>query len=266
MKNSILRDLVILLGIFGLIWAVITLFPVFPEKPALISVEQEEELGDQYYRMLRDGGDFSEVKDTQIREATDRIMDRLTDALENRHFDYNLIVFRNDTVNAFALPGGYILVSTGLIAFCESPEELAAVIAHEMGHVEKRHLISRLVREIGLQLISSGDVYVTGEIARLLTSAGFDRKQEEAADRFACRLLEKAAIEPRSLSSLFRRLKEKEADELYEKFEIISSHPNFSSRIREVFSYEPAPDFEVEAFSFDWETVRKAAAEETEQN
>lgn len=266
MKNSILRDLVILLGIFGLIWAIITLFPVFPEKPVLISVDREEELGDQYFRMIRDDPGFSEVEDSLIMEATGGIMDRLTRALDNRLFDYNLVVFRSDMVNAFALPGGYILVSTGLIAFCESPEELAAVIAHEMGHVEKRHLISRLVRELGLQLISSGDVYVTGEIARLLTSAGFDRKQEEAADRFACRLLEKAAIEPRSLSSLFRRLKEKDVDELYEKFEMISSHPNFSSRIREVFSYEPAPDFEAEAFSFDWEMVRKAAGADLEQN
>ncbi len=262
MKNSILRDLVILLAIFGLVWAVVTLFPVFPERPVLMSVEREEELGDQYIKLVKADPGFSEFSDTMVREGLEQIMDRLTEALPGDRYTYKLLIFDDNMVNAFALPGGYILVSRGIISFSESPEEIAAVLAHEMGHVEKRHIISRLIREIGLQVISSGDPYVTGEITRMLTSAGFDRKQEESADLYACELLEKASVEPRSLSSLFRRLKEDDQNELMEKFEMISSHPNFKSRIRTVLSYEPGDMFEARPFDLDWEKIRDRAGRE----
>ncbi len=259
MKNSILRDLVILLGIFGLIWAIVTVFPVFPERPALLSVEKEQELGDQYFRLVMLDPQFTEFTDTVVGNAVKMIGRRLTDALPEQRYDYHFIVFDNPIINAFALPGGYILISRGIVGFCETPEELAAVIAHEIGHIEKRHIVSRLIRELGLQLISSGDPYVTGEITRMLTSAGFDRKQEEAADQFACELLEKAHVEPRSLSSLFRRLKDQEANEMLEKFEMVSSHPNFRSRIKKVLSYEPSRSFKPAEFGIDWEKVRSSA-------
>jgi len=262
MKTSILRDLVILLGIFGLIWIVVTLFPIFPEKPVLLSVEREQELGRQYYKLVQTDPQFAELEDSLLQSAIDQIGERLVSALPDERFTYHFIVFDNPMINAFTLPGGYILVSRGIIAFSESPDELAAVIAHEMGHVEKRHVVSRLIREMGLEILSSGDVYVAGEITRMLTSAGFDRKQEESADHFACELLEKGGIEPRSLSSLFRRMKEQENNELLEKFEMVSSHPNFNSRIKAVLSYEPGHDFEARAFDLDWEKVREEAGKE----
>jgi len=259
MKTSILRDLVILLGIFGLIWIVVTLFPVFPEKPVLLSVEREQELGKQYYKLLKNDPQFRESDDTVLQSAVDQIGTRLTGALMSERYDYHFVVFDNPMVNAFTLPGGYILVSKGIIAFCEAPEELAAVMAHEMGHVEKRHVVSRLIRELGMEILSSGDPYVGGEVMRMITSAGFDRKQEEAADMFACELLDKAAIEPHSLSPLFRRMKDQDTYEMLEKFEMVSSHPNFTHRINAVLSYKTSKDFSAEGFDMDWEKIREEA-------
>ncbi len=166
------------------------------------------------------------------------------------------MVFDSDMINAFTVPGGNILISTGLIGFCDSPEELAAVIAHEMGHVEERHVVSRLLKELGIEILTSGDQYVIGEVSGLLTSTSFDRKQEEEADLFAANLLESSSIEPRTLATFFRKLEEEMDNELMQHFEIISTHPNFRSRIREALSFKPAKDFEAEAIDLDWGIIR----------
>jgi len=125
-----------------------------------------------------------------------------------------------------------------------------------MGHVEKRHVIARLVKELGMEILSSGDPYVIGEVTGLLTSHSFDRKQEEAADLFAAQLLEKSSIEPRTLATFFRKLEEETDNELMKHFEIISTHPNFRSRIREALSYDPKEGFEALAFELDWEELK----------
>jgi predicted Zn-dependent protease len=129
-------------------------------------------------------------------------------------------------------------------------------MAHEMGHVEERHVVSRLIKELGIDILTSGDQYVLGEVTGLLTSTSFDRKQEEEADRFAAELLERSSIEPRTLATFFRKLEEESDNELMKHFEIISTHPNFSSRIREALSYEPADDFEALPIDLDWEGIQ----------
>jgi predicted Zn-dependent protease len=97
---------------------------------------------------------------------------------------------------------------------------------------------------------------VIGELTELITSTSFDRKQEEEADLFAANLLESAAIEPRTLATLFRKLEKEMDNELMKHFEIISTHPNFRSRIREALSFMPSEDFEVDPIELDWEEIR----------
>ena len=129
-------------------------------------------------------------------------------------------------------------------------------MAHEIGHVEQRHVISRLVKELGIEILTSGDQFVIGELTGLITSTSFDRKQEEEADLFAAKLLETSSIEPRFLATFFRKLEEEIDNELMQQFEIISTHPNFRYRIREALSYKPAKDFDAKAIELDWELIR----------
>ena len=255
MQRSILRDLVILLGIFGLIWLVSSLFS-FPEDPKLLSIEKEEKLGEAYVDLILQNPMFGEFESKQVDSAVILIGNRLEAALEHSDYQYHFEVFKSEMINAFTVPGGNILISTGLISFCDTPEELASVMAHEMGHVEERHVVSRLIKELGLEILTSGDPYVMGEVTGLLTSTSFDRKQEEEADLFAAQLLEQSAIEPRTLATLFRKLEEESGSELLEHFEIISTHPNFRSRIRETLSYQPGDDFQAIPIELDWEGIR----------
>jgi predicted Zn-dependent protease len=255
MQRSILRDLLVLLGVFGLIWLVFSLFS-YPEDPHLLSIAKEERLGEAYVDLILLNPMFGEFENRQVDSAINVIGDRLVDGLRDSEYNYRFVVFDNEMINAFTVPGGNILISTGLIGFCDTPEELASVMAHEMGHVEERHVVSRLVKELGIEILTSGDQYVIGEVTGLLTSTSFDRKQEEDADGFAARLLEESSIEPRTLATLFRKLEEETDNELLKQFEVISTHPNFRSRIREALSYKPGDDFEALPIDLDWEGIK----------
>ncbi|MFH0756915.1 MAG: M48 family metallopeptidase [Bacteroidota bacterium] len=255
MRGSILRDLLILLGVFGLIWLAASLFR-YPADPQLLNIEKEEKLGEAYMEGILLNPMFKKLDNERVDSAVGVIGDLLEAGLEDSEYDYRFVVIDNKMVNAFTLPGGNILISTGLIGFCDTPEELASVMAHEMGHVEKRHVVSRLVKELGIDILTSGDPYVMGEVTGLLTSTSFDRRQEEEADRFASVLLEQSAIEPRSLATLFRKLEEESDNGLMEHFEIISTHPDFRTRIREALSYKPGDDFEARPIGLDWEEIK----------
>ncbi len=256
MGKSIIRDLIILLIIFGFVWGAISLFPIFPKKVELLSIEKEQELGDMYLEMIMQSPEYTELESNYIDSIVSLIGDSLIAALDETDYEYTFVILDDHMINAFSLPGGNLIITTGLLGFCDTPEELAAVMAHEMGHSEMRHVVSRLIKELGIAILTSGDQFVMGEITKTLTSAGFDRNQERDADEFACELLEKASIEPRTLATFFRKLRDENDFALLDKFEIVSTHPNFASRIRQTLEYKPADDFNAEPMSIDWEKVK----------
>ncbi len=255
MQGKIIRDLLILLGVFGLIWLIFSLF-TYPDDPHVLSVGKEEKIGESYLNLILLNPMFGEFENEKVDSMVAIISDRLVGGLGDSEYNYRFVVFENEMINAFTVPGGNILISTGLIAFCDTPEELASVMAHEMGHVEKRHVVTRLIKELGLEILTSGDAFVLGEVTGLLTSSSFDRKQEEEADLFAALLLENSSIEPRTLASFFRKLEDETDNELMQHFEIISTHPNFRSRIREALSYTPEKEFEAEVIELNWDAMK----------
>jgi predicted Zn-dependent protease len=214
-----------------------------PDRPTLISVEEEQSMGEKYAKSILKLNGFNEKNDLYIDSVLSITADTLKNLQDNSQYDYKLILIDNEMVNAFALPGGYVIITTGLIKFCETPEELLSVICHEIGHIEKRHAVTRLIKDVGIALITSNDPYVSGEIAKEILSQGYNREQEEDADLFACELLLKCNLEPRSMASFFRRLKEKNDNGLYDGFEILSSHPNMNKRIKNVLAFKVPEGF-----------------------
>ena len=88
-----------------------------------------------------------ELKSDTVLEAISQIKKQLISSLEATNYDYHFYVVKNESVNAFATLGGHIFIFSGLIDMTDEPEELAAVLAHEIGHVEKRHVVNKLVRK-----------------------------------------------------------------------------------------------------------------------
>lgn len=241
--RKVFYELLILLGIGGLLWALFAVFIQMPTRPTLISVEEEQSIGERYTSSILKINGFNEKNDIYIDSVLAATADTLKNIQKDAEYNYEFILIDNEMVNAFALPGGYIIITTGLIKFCETPEELLSVICHEIGHIEKRHVITRLIKDIGLSLLTSSDPYVSGEIAKELLSQGYNREQEDEADLFACDLLLQCQLEPRSMASFFRRLKEKNEGGIYDDFEILSSHPNMNKRIKNVLAFKVPSNF-----------------------
>ncbi|MES2498582.1 MAG: M48 family metallopeptidase [Pseudomonadota bacterium] len=131
-------------------------------------------------------------------------------------------------VNAVALPGGRILIFRGLIAEAASPDEVAGVLAHEIGHVEHRHVLVSLLRRFGIGLlIGSGGS--AADYGQALIEARYSRAAESEADEYSVEQLVKAGISPAPTAKLFERLGKQEAA-LPKIFVYGASHPPSADR------------------------------------
>lgn len=111
-----------------------------------------------------------------------------------------------DMVNAVALPGGQVLLFDGLVQQAESPEELAGVLGHEVGHVRERHVMTALIRQFGLSILLAGaDSGVTNSLFGL-ASMGYSRDAEREADAYARERMEESDISPLGAARFFERL------------------------------------------------------------
>jgi predicted Zn-dependent protease len=185
--------------------------------------------------------------------------DSLNDCLKqirNRVCMYNgidtgkmqIYVFQNSDVNAFALPGNNIVVYSGMISYCKCPEELCSVMAHEIAHIENKHIVKKLSKEIGIAVlitIAGGDAgaEMLKELVRVVSSTAFDRNMEREADATAVEYLSKAHIDPNNLSNLMFRLAQK--TDVPDKFEWISTHPSSKDRAAEILKLRKNYSFTV---------------------
>lgn len=267
MNKSLITDLVKLLGGFLLIWVLgILVVEILPDEMTDswfdgtegigLSVEQEEELGDAMMDMFLAGQ--SMVESESFDSAFAIIQDRLLTELDSSEYNYKFYVVDDPTVNALTFPGANIVVFRGLIEFCESPEQLSAVLAHEIGHVEEQHVVDKLVAEIGISILlgvlTGGDATVMHEIYMTLASSYFSRLQERDADFYGMNLLLNAEIDPLALAEFFRKLSEEKFN-YGEYLEWIMSHPNNDARIAASENFSVPDSFVPQSFAMNWEQL-----------
>ncbi|BCX89903.1 hypothetical protein MIN45_P2277 [Methylomarinovum tepidoasis] len=175
------------------------------------------------------------------------VVDALTRDLGGQ---WDVVVFRSDQVNAFALPGGHIGVYTGLLQVAENQHQLAAVIGHEIGHVLARHSNERMSQQFavqqGLALVQAiaNPGSATGQLAMAALGLGaqvgvllpYSRIQESEADLIGLELMARAGFDPREAVALWRNMDRagKAAPP-----EWLSTHPSHETRIREIEAYLP---------------------------
>ena len=164
--KKIFIELLILIGIGLTIWLVIAQFNLLPKNPQLIDIEAEEKLGDKYLDIIIKDSQFKPIENMAADSLLNELGSFLVENAKDSEFNYNFMIVDNEQVNAFSIPGGNIIVNKGLIKYCDTSAELMSVIAHEIGHSEKRHSINRLIQELGLSIILSGDDFVIGEAWR----------------------------------------------------------------------------------------------------
>ena len=170
--------------------------------------------------------------------ALETLARRVTAGLESPPA-LRLVVVRADLVNAFALPGGYVVLTHGLIRAAESPEEVAGVLAHEVGHVAHDHVTEAIYRTTAVSMLVSllvGDVTfgVAGAVTELAINGRHSREAERAADRYAVELLNASGIDGGGLARFFERIAERAGGEDHPVFRILSTHPPTGERAEEV--------------------------------
>lgn len=155
-------------------------------------------------------------------------------------YPIQVAVITDESPNAFALPGGYLVVHRGIFTILRQPEELAALLGHESGHVHGRHTTRTLFRSLSSYLLISlilGDVSgittVILQNADALKHLQYSRQLEREADQFSFHLLRRNQIHPRGLVLLFTRLQAAQAKSGGETLEVLATHPALTARIRE---------------------------------
>ncbi|MCB6184473.1 M48 family metallopeptidase [Leeia sp. TBRC 13508] len=193
-----------------------------------ISTAQEASLGNAIFEAQKTG--LKLINPAPAQSALEEIGHKLTDGSS---YQYQFYINNDPSINAFAIPGGVIVVNTGLIKASDSAEELAGVLAHEVQHVELRHSLKGMVKDLGLQALMQfawGDYSgaLPAQMAKDLSQLSFSRSQEEEADLRGFDLLVNKQINPKGMVSIYEKL---EKDGGKPAVTLLSTHPDTKTRV-----------------------------------
>ncbi|MFZ3072951.1 MAG: M48 family metallopeptidase [Thermodesulfobacteriota bacterium] len=220
----IAAGLVMLLYLYGI--------PGFATISArFIPVSWEEKLGDSIW--VAWSKEMRECKGASAIKSAEEILALLDKNAPQHKYKFKVHVVDNNMINAFALPGGHIIIMSGLMEATKTPEEFAGVMAHEMQHVLKRHATRGILQSLSTSMLVtliSGD---TGGIAQAVQVMGhlrYSRNIEREADKGGLALLLKAGVDPKGMVDFFKTL-EKEYGSTPDTLSYFSTHPLTEERI-----------------------------------
>jgi len=215
----------------------------------VMSPRDEKRIGRGYMRQIRTH--LNLVRDPEVNDYVQRLGKKLVSTQPGINADdFTFFVVNNPEINAFAIPGGFIGINSGLITAAANESQLASVVAHEAAHVLQRH-IARLYASQGNQgvktaaaifaaiLISQKSAeagqaaLLTGLAASRQSAINFTRSNEYDADRLGIQLLSDADYNPRGMVDFFEVLRKRIALNVTEQLEFLQTHPLTNNRISE---------------------------------
>lgn len=226
-----------------------------------LPVTVDREIGKAAFQSMDLGG--PEINDPVVVGAMNKIVDRIAPHAAIDGLEFEVHVVESPALNAFCLPGGTIVVFTGLISAADDPEQVAGVIGHEISHATLRHGLERIGQSLGLY---AGVSLLLGDTGGLTASAidlfqvasinAYSQEQENAADLESVRMLHEAGIDPEGLATFFEKLRE-EHGEIPGVMSWISTHPQHGERIANVKTEAAAlARREYKKLDIDWQDVQ----------
>lgn len=187
-----------------------------------LAPQVERRIGESIMRDIR-FRDPSYLDDPEITDYLGQLGARLTQSAAGARYDFEFFALRDHTINAFALPGGFIGVHTGLLTTAETESELAAVLAHEIGHVTQRHIARMLGQQQQMQLPVlaalaaaillgrsrpdlAGGAAAAASAGAIQTQLSYSRDYEREADRIGFQALEGAGFDVHAMASFFEKM------------------------------------------------------------
>ncbi len=191
------------------------------------------------------------IKDKQANDSLNQLFSNLELNIKSDRYKFKLFIIKDSSINAFALPGGYMIVNTGLINKTTSPEELMGVLSHETIHVTEQHGLRNVISSAGIVITAQILIGDIGGLTGVIANAGplfliqhYSRKFEKEADVKGLELLEKSLVDPSGIVKFFKKIKmeeekilsqsdqdEETIKKIQSAFSILSSHPATDKRI-----------------------------------
>jgi len=233
MIRKIILQLVITVAVFASVWFAISQInwmEVFKIEQA--TKNTEEKIGDLFWDLMKKSE--NEITSASISPPIDSMLTKICKANLIDREKIKLHILRKDEINAFALPNNHLVIYSGLITACENDAELCGVMSHELAHMEKNHVMNKLMKEIGLSVLISmstgnGNAEAVKSAIKQLTSSAYDRKLETEADLTAVDYMIKANINPEAFANFMYRLSD-ETKNIPRQLFWISTHPESKER------------------------------------
>ena len=215
----------------------------------LISENEEIAMGREYNAQILKKNSI--YQDKELQDYVQSIGDSLASRSHRPNLVYRFTVLDSSDINAFALPGGYIFINRGLMSYLSSEEELAAVLAHEIGHVTARHSVRQYSQSQLMSILSTAIEInagsTAGNIANLASGAllsGYGREMELEADELGAQYIFEDGYSPQGMYKVLSVLKDQEVyskeiakqrgQEPSSYHGIFASHPSNDKRLQEV--------------------------------
>lgn len=258
-RKNLRRSLYVLVLLLGLLTATTLLWKPFVATCAYyIPFSWEKKLGEAVFLGIK--RDTTIIENDDLRAEFKKLLEPLTTAVGPMSSELEFYLAKSDSLNAFALPGGKVVVNSKTILEAGRVEELFGVLAHEISHVSHRHTARQIITVLGVYTVVDivlgsgvGTVAAVTQGASYLLQQGFSRDQERDADRTGLGYLQAAQIDPNGMIEFFQRI-EREHDkdiplgEVEKSLSFLSTHPATADRIselRELIKAAPSQTYRV---------------------
>jgi len=206
------------------------------------STDKEVQMGQSIAKQVEKAYKDKSAIDPLMQKRVQDIGKKIAAVSDRKDIDYYFAVLDDDEINAFALPGGYIYVNKGLVEKVDNDDELAAVLAHEVGHIVARHSIKKLqamqtysiLRMLVAAAPSSGEVGAASDAAFTEILLGYSREDELLADQLGARYAKLAGYDPNGMVSFLRKLQEVNKRRPLAPRSYFKTHPYVPDRVRVV--------------------------------
>ncbi len=214
------------------------------------SIRDEKELAKEFEILVKSR--LPIIEDPEIKSYVRSVVDRIIAKVPPQPFDFETNVIYSPVLNAFATPGGYVCVYSGLLVNIEDEDSLAGILSHEVAHVTQRHIASRidrgtylsigtLVAMVGAVLAGGGDASGALLAGSMATSQAamlsYGRQDESDADKFGLQYMMRAGYDPQGMAKAFQVLQNKSLGASSDFPTYLSTHPNINARIAAVNSF-----------------------------
>jgi len=223
----------------------------------------EKKAGDQLFTLIQSEQQLVEMD--SLKKVFLKVAEPLIAEARKKGVDVEVYFSKDPTINAFALPGGKVVIQYGLIKNAKSWEEVMGVMGHELAHVSERHHVRSIINSLGIYAVLSAMIGDVTAIAGTIASSGSDlaslsnsRKFETEADEQGFKFLQQAHINPQGLIDFFGTLEKEHEKSVLDDLSFLSTHPVTKDRIAHLKKLLKKSDYHFQPLPANFSSFQKS--------